>query len=217
MKELGLPMPAVSIQPNSENDTNKHLVDENDVSPHYRKMYEDSYENSYEYSASKTFINRIRPSVLLELDFGLPVDGRVTVTTDYGFDSLTISGKTIQRWHGGVDLASSTPTSIIAAHSGYVEGVAADTIYGNNLYIRYARKFPKDTDVPFFAIKTRYSHLSSIRVRNDDWVEKGQVVGIMGSTGMSTGVHLDFRIYIDGKVVNPNKFYSLPFYEGQIK
>ena len=55
---------------------------------------------------------------------------------------------------------------------------------------------------------SRYLHLASVRVNEGDKVEKGQIIGIMGTTGSSTGVHLDFRVMKNGNNINPLNLYK---------
>lgn len=54
---------------------------------------------------------------------------------------------------------------------------------------------------------TRYCHLSKINVREGDKVDKGQVIGEVGSTGKSTGPHLHFEVRMGNKALDPLKFY----------
>jgi murein DD-endopeptidase MepM/ murein hydrolase activator NlpD len=51
-----------------------------------------------------------------------------------------------------------------------------------------------------------YNHLSRIKVRKGQKIEVGQIIGKVGSTGDSTGPHLDFRIFINGKAKSPKKY-----------
>jgi len=52
-----------------------------------------------------------------------------------------------------------------------------------------------------------YAHLASIKVSAGQVVESGQKIGVMGTTGSSTGIHLHFELYKNGSLVNPAKFY----------
>ena len=54
---------------------------------------------------------------------------------------------------------------------------------------------------------TRYAHHSKMYVKTGDQVTKGQTIGMVGSTGRSTGPHLHFEIYMNGKRVNPLEYY----------
>ena len=56
-----------------------------------------------------------------------------------------------------------------------------------------------------YGYSTAYGHMSSIKVNAGDYVEKGQVIGYVGSTGYSTGPHLHFEVLLYGEQVNPRK------------
>ena len=57
-------------------------------------------------------------------------------------------------------------------------------------------------------LKTLYGHLNKSFVRSGQWVEQGQLIGEMGTTGYSTGNHLHFTIYEHGRLVNPFNYLS---------
>jgi murein DD-endopeptidase MepM/ murein hydrolase activator NlpD len=105
---------------------------------------------------------------------------------------------TQQFWsgHSGIDIASRTGTPIAAADAGYVVLAGWDTWgYGNQVVIDHGNGF-----------KTRYAHLSSILVKAGDTVKKGQKIGLMGSTGRSTGPHLHFEVIYNGVMRNPQGY-----------
>lgn len=138
----------------------------------------------------------------------MPVPDTSVRTSEYDFQYLQINGQTVPRFHAGWDFADVLGTPIYAAHSGYARfNSETSSGFGNSLFIDLAKKFPNDHDVPFFSVSTQYSHLKSFAVENGQFVEKGQIIGYMGSTGWSTGPHLDFRIYVDGHPINPDDFY----------
>lgn len=95
-------------------------------------------------------------------------------------------------WHSGIDLAGNHNDPIYAYKSGKVIFAGYSGGYGNMVLIQH-----KD------GMKTRYAHMSSIIVSKGDYVEGGQKVGLMGSTGRSTGDHLHFEVIINEKNVNP--------------
>ncbi|GAA0493952.1 M23 family metallopeptidase [Salinibacillus aidingensis] len=104
-----------------------------------------------------------------------------------------------QRWgsfHKGMDIARPSNRSIYAADNGVVVSAGYDGGYGNRIVINHKNGY-----------RTTYSHLSSIRVNVGQTVQKGQVIGIMGSTGNSTGVHLHFEVYKNGALKNPANFF----------
>jgi murein DD-endopeptidase MepM/ murein hydrolase activator NlpD len=103
-------------------------------------------------------------------------------------------GKRWGRMHKGIDLVGGS--SILAADNGLIEFAGYKSSgTGNTIIIDHRNGF-----------KTIYGHLKSIKVREGQIVEKGETMGIMGSTGRSTGTHLHFEIYQDGKLKNPTSF-----------
>ena len=54
-----------------------------------------------------------------------------------------------------------------------------------------------------YGIYTRYAHNSRLMVREGDWVEAGEIIATVGSTGQSTGPHLHFEMQVDGRFVDP--------------
>ncbi len=103
------------------------------------------------------------------------------------------------RWgsyHKGIDIAGVGNRSIYAADNGTVTYAGWDGGYGNRIVINHNNGY-----------KTTYSHLSSIDVHVGQTVQQGQVIGVMGSTGNSTGVHLHFELYKNGALQNPASYY----------
>lgn len=100
------------------------------------------------------------------------------------------------RPHNGVDFAARTGTPIYAASNGQVEVSGYNGGYGNYIAIQHPGR-----------IETRYAHMSRIApgVKKGTTVKKGDLIGYVGSTGMSTGPHLHYELYINGKPVDPLK------------
>jgi murein DD-endopeptidase MepM/ murein hydrolase activator NlpD len=94
--------------------------------------------------------------------------------------------------HKGLDVANKTGTPIYAADSGKIEVAGWGTGYGNQIVINHGG-----------GKKTRYAHLSQFLVKKGDVIDKGEIIGRMGSTGWSTGPHLHFEIIINGVKYNP--------------
>lgn len=130
-------------------------------------------------------------------EFLFPVDAwRVTSTFGWRENPFTKSGK---EYHSGLDLANPRGGSghpIKASRS----GVVVETIWGNSTYGNYITIDHGE------GYKTRYGHLKDIKVKNGQYVTQGSVIGIMGSTGRSTGPHVHFEIRINNNPVNPWKF-----------
>lgn len=99
------------------------------------------------------------------------------------------------RWgkmHQGIDIARPANRSILAADNGVVVSAGHTGGYGNRIIIDHNNGY-----------RTLYAHLSSIHVRPGQTVSAGSAIGVMGSTGHSTGVHLHFEVTKNGSLVNP--------------
>ena len=95
--------------------------------------------------------------------------------------------------HMAVDIGTPTGTPIYAADAGYVVVAGWSTVgYGNYVMIDHGNGF-----------RTLYGHMSVIIAKTGQWVQKGQKIGLVGSTGHSTGPHLHFEIYKGGVLQNP--------------
>jgi murein DD-endopeptidase MepM/ murein hydrolase activator NlpD len=99
------------------------------------------------------------------------------------------------RMHQGVDFAAPTGTPVIAAGSGTIEWIGRNAGFGNFIRIRHSGQY-----------QTAYAHLHTFApgLRTGSRVSQGQVIGQVGSTGLSTGPHLHFEVHVNGRPVNPN-------------
>ncbi len=99
-------------------------------------------------------------------------------------------------YHKGIDIANKEGPAVMAADSGRVVAVNPGRFgYGNHIIIDHGNGF-----------QTLYAHLSSFRVEAGQNIAKGAVIGIMGSTGRSTGMHLHFEIRQNGVALSPLGF-----------
>jgi murein DD-endopeptidase MepM/ murein hydrolase activator NlpD len=106
-----------------------------------------------------------------------------------------ISSKQGYRWgknHKGIDIARPSDRTIKAADNGKVVSAGYDGGYGNKIVIDHQN-----------GLRTVYAHLSSISVSVGQTVSQGSAIGIMGTTGDSTGIHLHFEVYKNGALQNP--------------
>lgn len=96
-------------------------------------------------------------------------------------------------YHNGVDIANSVGTPVLAADSGRVVSVLIENYgYGHHIIVDHGN-----------GMRTLYGHLSGILVNVGDNVSRGQQIGLMGSTGRSTGSHLHFTVFSGSVAVNP--------------
>ncbi|WP_317132485.1 peptidoglycan DD-metalloendopeptidase family protein [Hymenobacter baengnokdamensis] len=107
------------------------------------------------------------------------------------------------RWHFGVDLDLETGDSVRAAFDGVIRISKWDGGgYGNYLLVRH-----------YNGLETLYGHLSKPLLPVGTFVKAGQVIGLGGSTGRSTGSHLHFEVRYEGNPINPTYMYDFPDYK----
>ena len=117
-----------------------------------------------------------------------PVNGRLTS----GFGSRFHPVLGYRRTHKGVDLAAPHGSPIAAAADGRVVAAGWNGGYGRQVAIAHTG-----------GMRTTYGHMSRIAAAAGAYVRRGQVIGYVGSTGLSTGPHLHFEVTKDGRLVNP--------------
>ena len=100
------------------------------------------------------------------------------------------------RLHSGIDWSAPSGTPIIASGNGTVEEVGTRAGYGRSIILRHANGY-----------ETTYNHMSGYArgISPGDRVRQGQIIGYVGSTGLSTGPHLHFEVLVNGRFVDPMK------------
>lgn len=126
-----------------------------------------------------------------------PVNG-ARLSSSYGRRRHPIQG--YRKMHSGVDFAAPTGTPIMAAGNGTVEVAGRNGGYGNYIRIRHTDGY-----------KTAYAHLSKFGrgIKSGTYVTQDQIIGYVGSTGMSTGPHLHYEVHLHGKKINPRRLSQL--------
>jgi murein DD-endopeptidase MepM/ murein hydrolase activator NlpD len=117
-----------------------------------------------------------------------PVDGRITSL----FGSRAHPIIRLFRFHKGIDIAAPKGTPIRAAADGRVIANGWNGGYGQQVRIDHAR-----------GLETSYSHMSAIAAAAGSFVRQGEVIGYVGSTGLSTGPHLHYEVRRGGQLVDP--------------
>lgn len=125
-----------------------------------------------------------------------PVDG-ARLTSGFGMRLHPLLG--YSRMHKGVDFGAPHGAPILAAAAGRIEFAGSNRGYGKYVKISHGN-----------GLATAYAHMSRFKVSAGQRVQQGQVIGYVGSTGMSTGPHLHYELYRNGRAVDPRsvKFTS---------
>lgn len=157
--------------------------------------------NTERIEADQKKVNEARsksaPTFLFDSEFVKPLEGRLS--TPYGYTRY-INGK-LSSTHNAIDIAAPQGTPIIATNDGVV--ALADELYltGLTIYIDHG-----------MGLFSQYAHLSELHVQTGDTVKKGDVIGLVGSTGFSTGPHLHFTFWAHNTPANPDQFFgNTPF------
>ncbi|MFL1684800.1 MULTISPECIES: M23 family metallopeptidase [Bacteroidales] len=101
-----------------------------------------------------------------------------------------------RKFHAGMDFASDIGTPVYATGNGTIIETGWKQGYGNTILIDHGYDY-----------KTRYAHLSAIKVKNGQKVSRGEEIGLVGNTGKSTGPHLHYEVLYKGKHDNPINYY----------
>jgi murein DD-endopeptidase MepM/ murein hydrolase activator NlpD len=118
------------------------------------------------------------------------------ITSDFGGrnDPLQKSAS----FHTGVDIRGYYGTPVYATADGFVTMAKYYGSYGNAIQIKHSGKF-----------QTLYGHLMRIDVEVGDSVKKGDIIGLVGSTGRSTGPHLHYEVQLYGEPVDPKDYFNM--------
>lgn len=134
---------------------------------------------------------------MMAVNFTFPVSGYSTnnITSNFGYRNTSGLPDGASKYHEGIDIAAPKGTGVLAALSGKVAYTGNSSAKGNYIIIDHGT-----------GLQTEYAHLNSIDVRGGQNVAAGQQIGTVGSTGISSGNHLDFRMKENGTYIDPLKF-----------
>ncbi|MBQ9495718.1 MAG: M23 family metallopeptidase [Treponema sp.] len=122
--------------------------------------------------------------------FKNPIFAKHHVSSPFGWRPDPFTG--VRSYHTGIDFACAKGTPIHAALAGKVIFAGWSNIFGNYVILSHANGY-----------QTLYGHMDKIQVKKGESVTQSTVIGLVGSTGYSTGDHLHFTVYKNGKLVNP--------------
>jgi len=123
-----------------------------------------------------------------------PIPSSSTISSPFGWRIHPIYGD--RRFHSGIDIAATSGSSILATKPGTVTVAVYSSSYGNYVIIRHENN-----------ISSLYAHMSALEVAAGQTVTQGQEIGLVGSTGWSTGPHCHFEVKIDGVLTDPASLF----------
>lgn len=144
-----------------------------------------SFQEILDYLARERKVLRATP-------IGWPAPGRVS--SPFGYRSSPIDGEEGE-FHPGLDIANAQGTPIIATADGVVRQAGWTRGYGRLVLLEHGRGF-----------QTLFGHASLLLVKKGQQVRRGDVIARMGTTGRSTGSHLHYEVWINGRPVNPRRY-----------
>jgi len=137
-----------------------------------------------------------------DVPLGAPVPG--VLTSRFGRRKDPINGKSA--YHQGVDIRGRAGSDVKVTANGIVKKENYDRGNGRYVLVDHGNGFI-----------TKYAHLKKSLVQKGDTVERGQVIGLVGSTGRSTGPHVHYEIHYDDKILNPTRFVRVAKYLNRSK
>jgi murein DD-endopeptidase MepM/ murein hydrolase activator NlpD len=146
----------------------------------------------YRINTTRAEMDRLNRTLAL-VPYRKPVIGEVEFTSGFGVRSDPFLGRPAM--HTGLDFRAATGDPARVTANGKVVSAGWSGGYGRMVEVDHGN-----------GLSTRYGHLSEINVKVGEIVKLGQVIGLVGSTGRSTGPHLHYETRIDGEAVDPQKF-----------
>jgi murein DD-endopeptidase MepM/ murein hydrolase activator NlpD len=116
------------------------------------------------------------------------------INNEYGFRRNPFGGRTYE-FHAGMDIDGERGDMVVAPANGVIVKAGWTGGYGNMIEVDHQN-----------GLTTRYGHLSKIEVAVGDTIGRGQLLGLLGSTGRSTGPHLHYELRLNDKPINPRRF-----------
>ena len=118
------------------------------------------------------------------------------ISTEFGLYRYTNDNPNPGR-HTGIDIAAEENTPVQASNAGRVVRAESIIYTGNTIVIEHGG-----------GLKTYYYHMNALNVKEGDMVERGQIIGTVGSTGYSTGAHLHFEVKIGRNSLSPWELFD---------
>ena len=160
------------------------------INPYYHMFSDDFYVANSGDGYVSGDIKNIGAKINNGKKLAWPVPGHSRISSPFGMRIHPVTK--VRSFHSGVDIPAPKGKPIISVLDGKVIESRNAGTYGNMILIEHSN-----------GVRTRYAHCSKLNVRVGQIVKAGDVIGLIGSTGRSTGPHLHFEVIINGKPVNP--------------
>jgi murein DD-endopeptidase MepM/ murein hydrolase activator NlpD len=162
---------------------------------------DESFADRVQHAAADMSEARALDDAAQDVPFARPTSG-TQQTSGFGVRLDPFTGH--PALHSGLDFAGGRMTPIRVTAPGVVSFTGVRSGYGNTVEVDHGRGF-----------KTRYAHLAAIAVHVGEHVTLGERLGGMGSTGRSTGTHLHYEVWVNGRAQNPDRFVKAGAYVQQ--
>ena len=116
------------------------------------------------------------------------------INNEFGFRRNPFGGRSYE-FHSGMDIDGDRGDMVVAPANGTIIKAGWQGGYGRLIEIDHGN-----------GLTTRYGHLSTLKIKEGDTVQRGQLIGLVGSTGRSTGPHLHYELRLEKKAINPRRF-----------
>jgi murein DD-endopeptidase MepM/ murein hydrolase activator NlpD len=144
--------------------------------------YTDLYSTFYHKQDSLAYLPALRPVL------------KGVISSDYGMRMHPVLK--VRRHHDGIDISAKLGTPVYATADGEVRFADWNSGYGKMVMVNHK-----------YGFETRYGHLSKIVVRKGQTVKRGEKIGEVGNTGLTTASHLHYEVQFHGKTVDPKYYY----------
>jgi murein DD-endopeptidase MepM/ murein hydrolase activator NlpD len=172
------------------------------LTPELMKLQEDP-RLAEESKRIRQLVSTETPDALWQHSFKAPVAGQ---GRDFGKRRRYVEtlpngrrGSTFESYHRGLDFPLPPGSPVHAVDEGIVLAAESFVLTGNTVFIDHG-----------LGIISAYFHLNEFRVKTGEKVRQGEVIGLVGSTGRSTGPHLHWSMYVSSQAVNPLSFLQVP-------
>lgn len=172
------------------NNSTQYIIDSlnNVINKYTYLLHIDSLKKEYKINNN---IDKLKHTPLIKPIHPDDFNKDLTLMSGYGKRYHPILG--FKRLHTGLDFSAPIGTRVIATADGFIERIiSSKTGYGNHIIINHGYNY-----------KTLYGHLSKILIKEGQIIRRGDIIGLVGNSGLSLGSHLHYEVHYNGKKIDP--------------